>query len=319
MARIAIQGLVFTCGDYDIICASQAAQVRVNGQVAGSIEIGYVEEKPESDEGPFLKEERSLLEEVARQVSLILEHQQDENDKLRLYEQLRHADRLATVGILAAGVAHELNEPLGNILGFAQLAKKCEGVPESAKRDIGKIETASLHGRDIVRKLLVFARQMPAEKRSINLNDVIQEGLCLLDDRCAREGIELVRALTPDLPPVVADAGQMNQVIVNLVVNALQAMQEAGGRITVRTESLGRQVLLTVEDTGTGMSKAVLDQIFMPFFTTKDVGHGTGLGLPVVYGIITGHGGSIRVDSKVGHGTRFEILLPATDAASKEN
>jgi two-component system NtrC family sensor kinase len=317
-ARVMIDGVSLTKSDFPSICAKQSVEVRVNGEVRGSIEIGYVEEKPELDEGPFLKEERSLLDEVARQVSLILEHRQAEEDKLKLYDQLRHADRLATVGILAAGIAHELNEPLGNILGFAQLAKKCAGVPVSARQDMEKIETASLHGRDIIRKLLVFARQVPAEKSRVNLNEIVQDGLCFFDTRCTKEGIELVRILSADLPQVIADAGQLNQVLVNLVVNAMQSMQGRRGRITIRTESHDTEVCLIVEDTGPGMSKEVLDRIFVPFFTTKDIGHGTGLGLPVVHGIVAGHGGSIHVESKVGYGARFEIRLSAKAANAKE-
>jgi signal transduction histidine kinase len=283
--------------------------VFVNGKPRGFIEIAYVKQKPELDEGPFLKEERSLLNEVARQTTLIIERKQAEEDKVKLYDQLRHADRLATIGMLAAGVAHELNEPLGNILGFAQLAKKCSEVPVAAKQDIEKIEKASLHAREIIQKLLVFARQVPPEKRQVNLNEVVKDGLYFFNARCDKEGVELICNLCQNLPEIVADSVQLNQVLVNLVVNALQSMSGAG-RITVQTKFYDHNVCLVVEDTGPGMNKEVLDKIFVPFFTTKDVGHGTGLGLPVVHGIVTAHGGSINVESKVGRGTRFEIRLP---------
>jgi len=211
--------------------------------------------------------------------------------------------------MLAAGIAHELNEPLGNILGFAQLAKKSGEIPASVKQDIEKIETASLHAREIIQKLLVFARQVPPEKKRINLNDVVNDGLYFLNARCVKEGIELVCNLSPNLPEIVGDPVQLNQVLVNLVVNALQSMSRAG-RITVQTQFCDNDICLIVEDTGPGMDRDVLNKIFVPFFTTKDVGHGTGLGLPVVHGIVTGHGGSINVDSKIGRGTSFEIRLP---------
>jgi len=308
-ARFVFDGVSYTTSAFPASCQKQSTDVFVNGKPKGFIEIGYVEQKPELDEGPFLKEERSLLNEVARQTALIIERKQAEEDKLKLYNQLRHADRLATIGMLAAGVAHELSEPLGNILGFAQLAKKCAGVPASAKQDIEKIETASLHAREIIQKLLVFARQVPPEKRRVNLNEVVKDGLYFFNARCAKEGIELICNLCPNLPEVVADPVQLNQVLVNLVVNALQSMSGAG-RITVQTQFYDHNVCLVVEDTGPGMNKGVLDKIFVPFFTTKDVGHGTGLGLPVVHGIVTAHGGSINVESKIGRGTRFEIRLP---------
>ena len=312
LARLVLDGVSYTTGDFPPSCQKQSADVFVNGKPRGFIEIGYVEQKPELDEGPFLKEERSLLNEVARQTAFIIERKQAEEDKLKLHDQLRHADRLATVGMLAAGVAHELNEPLGNILGFAQLAKKCSEVPRSAKQDIEKIEKASLHAREIIQKLLVFARQVPPEKKQVNLNEVVKEGLYFFKARCAKEGIELVCNLCQNLPEIFADPVQLNQVLVNLVVNALQSMSRAG-RITIQTQFYDHNVCLVVEDTGPGMNKEVLDKIFVPFFTTKDVGQGTGLGLPVVHGIVTAHGGSINVESNVGRGTRFEIRLPVRE------
>ena len=309
LARLVLDSVSYTTGDFPASCQKQSAEVFVNGKPRGFIEIGYVQQKPDLDEGPFLKEERNLLNEVARQTALIIERKQAEEDKLKLHDQLRHADRLATVGMLAAGVAHELNEPLGNILGFAQLAKKCSEVPRSAKQDIEKIEKASLHAREIIQKLLVFARQVPPEKKQVNLNEVVEDGLYFFKARCAKEGIELVCNLCQNLPEIFADPVQLNQVLVNLVVNALQSMSGAG-RITIQTQFYDHNVCLVVEDTGPGMNKEVLDKIFVPFFTTKDIGQGTGLGLPVVHGIVTAHGGSINVESNVGRGTRFEIRLP---------
>jgi len=285
-ARIILDGISYTTQGFCECRQKQTAKIIVEGMPRGIVELVYVEEKPDLDEGPFLKEERNLIDAVARQVASVVERRQAEQDKLKLHNQLLHADRLATIGMLAAGVAHELNEPLGNILGFAQLAKKCPGIPASAEHDIGKIEAASLHAREIIQKLLVFARQAPPQKTHVNLNQVVEDGLYFFEARCAREGIELIRLLSPDLPEITADCDH--------------------------------KVLLSVEDTGTGMSKEVLDKIFIPFFTTKDVGHGTGLGLPVVYGIVTAHGGSINVKSEPGYGTRFEIQLPVAEPDNTE-
>jgi signal transduction histidine kinase len=288
-----------------------ATEIIVSGQRRGTVEVVYGEEKPELDEGPFYKEERNLIDTVAKEVGIIIKRKEAEEDQLRLQEQLQHADRLATIGQLAAGVAHELNEPLGNILGFAQLAKKCPDLPEQIEQDIEKILNASLYAREIVKKLLIFARLMPPKKALINLNKVVEEGLYLFESRCVKEGIEVVRDLSPDLPEVHADPSQLNQVLVNLVINAVQAMP-SGGSLTLRTLHDKDHVSLIVEDTGTGMDGEVLKKIFTPFFTTKDVGQGTGLGLPVVHGIVTSHGGSISVESNVNQGTRFEIQLPLT-------
>jgi len=308
-ARIALGNAVYQTTRFREGGQKQTADIVVGGQPRGTIEIVYAEQKPQLDEGPFLKEERNLIDEVSRQISLIIERRQTEEDKLNLYAQLRHADRLATIGMLAAGIAHELNEPLANILGFAQLTKKCSGVPAEVMQDIEKIETASLHAREIIQKLLVFARQRPPKKTTVDLNQVVQDSLSLLEARCAKEGIDLVQVLCPNLPEITADSAQLSQVVVNLVVNALQSMCGAG-RIIVLTQFSEQSVQLIVEDTGVGMSKDIMEKIFVPFFTTKDVGQGTGLGLPVVHGIVTAHDGSIEVESKVGSGSRFEIRLP---------
>lgn len=308
-ARLVLDGAAYTSGNFPATCQKQSAEIVVNSKPRGVIEIGYAERPPDSGSDLFLVEEQHLLDEVAHQTALIIECKQAEEDRLKLCDQLRHADRLATVGMLSAGVAHELNEPLGNILGFAQLAKKCGGLPEAAKQDIEKIEKASLHARQIIQKLLVFSGQVPAEKKPVNLNEVVQDGLYFFHARCAKEGIEMVCDCCQLLPIIFADPVQLNQVVVNLVVNALQAMS-GPGTITVQTQVVDHHVRLVVQDTGPGMSKELLDKIFVPFFTTKDVGQGTGLGLPVVHGIVTAHGGTIYVDSKIGTGTRFEIQMP---------
>jgi len=287
------------------------SDIVVNGVRVGFVEVAYSEKRHVLDEGPFLLEERSLIDIVAREVVLFYERRMAEEERSLLQEQLRHADRLATIGQLAAGVAHELNEPLGNIMGFAQLAKKDPSLPEQAGRDMEKIVAASLHAREIIKKLMVFARQLPPTKVSVNLNKIVGEGLYFFEARCVKMGIDLVRHFQPDLPNLTADPGQLNQLLVNLVVNAVQAMPE-GGTLKVETRLEEDQVLLIVEDTGVGISEEVKKQIFIPFFTTKDVSEGTGLGLSVVHGIVASHKGSINVESEIAVGTRFEIKLPLT-------
>jgi len=316
--RVTFDGQAYVTADFREDGQMQSAPIVVNGQRRGRIDVVYVEERPELDEGPFLKEERSLINAIARHIALIVERRQADEDKFRLQEQLRHADRLATIGQLAAGVAHELNEPLGNILGFAQLAQKHPDLPEQAGQDLRKIVATSLHARQIINNLMLFSRQMPPQKTRVDLNTVLEEGLDFLESRCTRSGIAVVRQLSPDLPQITADASQLRQVFVNLAVNAIQAMP-GGGRLKIATRASRGRILLSVEDTGAGMSEQVLKDIFIPFFTTKDVNEGTGLGLPVVHGIVTSHGGTIHVESTPGDGARFDIELPvAADEEEEE-
>jgi signal transduction histidine kinase len=273
------------------------------------VEVAYCAEKPLRDEGPFLKEERNLIGAVAQQVGLIVERREAEREKGKLREQLRHADRLATIGQLAAGVAHELNEPLGNILGFAQLIKRNPHMDEQAVKDSERIINASLYMREVIKKLMLFARQTPPRKTRVDLNRLIEEGLSFFETRCAKADIRVERSLQANLPKIIADPGQLNQVLVNLVVNAIQAMPH-GGTLTVSTRTDDHTVSLVVRDTGIGMATEVLKRIFEPFFTTKDVNEGTGLGLSVAHGIVTAHKGTIQVKSRPNQGACFTVRLP---------
>ena len=206
-------------------------------------------------------------------------------------------------------MAHELNEPLGNILGLAQLALKSPGLEERPARDLQGIERASLHAREVIKKLMLFARQTPPQVVEMDVNQMVENGLYFLASRCRTEGIDLEVELEPDLPRLQADPGQLHQVLVNLVVNALQSMS-AGGRLAVRTRQEGGTVILEVEDTGEGIDEEIRHHIFVPFFTTKEVDQGTGLGLAVVHGIITAHRGVIEVESARGEGTTFQVRFP---------
>lgn len=163
---------------------------------------------------------------------------------------------------------------------------------------------------------MLFACQTPSQKRKVNLNQVVEDSLSFFESRCAKAGIELKRALTPDLPAIIADQSQLHQVLINLVVNAIQAMPN-GGRLTIETSSCNGDVCLSVRDTGIGMDKSVLGKLFIPFFTTKDVNEGTGLGLSVVHGIASSHGGLVSVESEVGKGSLFVVRLPLVPPREK--
>ncbi len=286
-----------------------SADINIDNRKRGRIEVIYTEERPELDEGPFLKEERKLLDAIAKELALILKRRNSEEDKEKLQNQLHHADRLATVGELAAGVAHEINEPLGSILGFAQLAGKFPEVPGQVKKDLNKIVNASLHAREIVKKLMVFSRQVTPEKKQVSFNQIVEDSLYFFKSRCFKEGIELDVSLEPDMPAIIADPVQINQVVVNIVVNAMQSMPD-GGSLNIQTHYSDNKIILIIKDTGQGMKEDVLGKIFNPFYTTKEAGKGLGLGLSIVDGIINSHNGVIEVTSEPDKGTEFIIKIP---------
>lgn len=266
---------------------------------------------PGSSAPLLLAEEQRLLTEAARRIASLIERIEARHGQEQLQQQVQHADRLATIGQLASGVAHELNEPLGAILGFAQLLDKTPRIPSQARGDIARIMSAALHARDIIRKLMTFARQARPALEPIDLNGLIKESRSLWAWRCEDRGIETVYELSPSLVMMHADAGQIRQVLINLVVNAIQAMPE-GGRLTLATCVNGNMIELSVADTGEGIPADVLPRLFDPFFTTKDVNQGTGLGLSVVDGIVSGHGGRIDVESQPGRGACIRVYLPLT-------
>ncbi len=307
--KIVFDNHIYATPGIDRVVQKMKADIIVGNTKRGEVEVGYTDEKPPIDEGPFLIEERNLIDTIANELSFIIEQKLHSEEKQRLQSQLRRADRLATIGQLAAGVAHELNEPLANIMGFAQLAAKDTGLAEQTKKDLGKIVSATLHAREIIKDLLTFARETETIKVKFNLNDLITDGLFFLESRFTKAGIKLVCELSKDLPDIMADRSQILQVITNLAVNSVQAMPE-GGKLKIKTWSEDNSIYMTVEDTGVGIEKKILNKIFNPFFTTKDVNEGTGLGLSVVHGIITSHNGDIDVESRKNHGTRFTIRLP---------
>jgi signal transduction histidine kinase len=308
-ARIIFDDKIYKSANFRESKRRLIADIIVNETRRGSVEINYTHQNDEIDVDIFLDEERKLIDTVAYQVAHIFERRELDQQQRELNSKLYHADRLATIGQLAAGVAHELNEPLSSILGFAQLLEADNAVSPEGIDDLHKIEKATLHAREIVRKLLVFAREMPVKDQCSDINALIDEGIYLVESRCAKDNIELILHKGKRLPYVCIEAQQLHQILINISMNAIQAMPN-GGRLTISTYSDGENVCLEIADTGFGMTQEVQRKIFIPFFTTKDVGEGTGLGLAVVYGIITANGGDIEVRSRLGVGSTFIVSLP---------
>jgi len=280
----------------------------------GTIRVGYRQNRGVSP--TFLPEEKRLLQTVARELSLVINRVSVEDDKRKLQLQLQHVERLAFVGELSAGIAHELNEPLGRVLGFAQLIRKAGNLNHQQEEDIERIIKASLYSREIIKKLMIFSRQMPQQLAVVSLNAVVENILYFIDVRFQSSGIEIVKQLDNSLPEIRADEVQLGQVLVNLITNSVYAMPN-GGVITVATRKRENGVALIVKDNGIGMPADIKRKIFEPFFTTKPPGQGTGLGLSVVQGIVESHNGTISLQSAPGKGTRFEIVLPINKEKKK--
>ena len=284
--------------------------IEINDEKRGSVSVA-VKEAPRSG-AVFLDNEIDLFSTVVRQINVTISKKETRKAKQELERQLRQSDRLAKIGQFSAGVAHEINEPLANILGFAELALQTPGLSEQLVTDLNNIVDSSLHAREIIRKLMFFGRQLPPQFTSIDLNDTVEQALRITESGAMRGDIEIVRDFDASLPRIMADPQHIKQVVVNLVVNAMQAMPE-GGAVAIRTTGQGDDAYLIVEDSGTGMTPNVLKQIFTPFFTTKDVDKGSGLGLSVIHGIVKAHGAFIQVESTPGEGTRVEVAFPCSN------
>ena len=194
------------------------------------------------------------------------------------------------------------------------MAEQTPGLPAQAAKDLDNIIKAALHSREVIKKLMIFGRQVPLQKTLVDLNQVIRDTLYFIEMSASRGKVDVRMELAEGLPAIMADPQHLKQVMVNLVVNAIHAMP-SGGVLTIQTLSFKDDVYLLVGDNGVGMPAEVRRQIFNPFFTTKDVDQGTGLGLAVVHGIVHAHGGIIEVESEPGQGTRFEITFPCSQTA----
>jgi len=319
-ARISFDGQFFCTPGFVKTGARLSQPITLGSERRGFVEVVYPGNgAPRRDPAPFfLEEEKRLLKAVARQLALIFEKNEADAIRKDLEAQLRHADRLTTIGRLAAGIAHELNNPLGDILGFAQLAAKHPDVPEPVQADLQRIVKSCLNAREIIKKILLFGRRTSPRTTNLNLNDLVEEWIDVIDARCQKKGVEIALVLDRRLPKISGDPFQLNQVLVNIINNAVDAMP-AGGRLTIKTRAVKGRVYLEVRDTGIGMNQETLKQVFMPFFTTKDVDRGTGLGLSVVHGIVEAHGGSVKADSHEGKGSTFQVTLPASRAVRRND
>jgi signal transduction histidine kinase len=296
--------------------AYEDAPLVVGGRVTGMLRIATPQ--------PLAKQQRDLYFSMAADVSKAIERLGAARAQTRLVqERLLQSEKMSSVGQLVSGVAHELNNPLTGIMGFAQLLLLRE-LDETSRKQVETIYAEAERASKIVSNLLTFARRRKAQKEPANLNTLIERVLELRNYDLRVRNIDVQLALDPSLPETMVDTNQIQQVFLNVVINAEQAMKpgaaaggrEASGTLRIVTKASGRNVSISFEDSGAGMSEETVRRIFDPFFTTKDAGEGTGLGLTISYGIIEEHGGRIWAESEPGRGTRFTIELPVIAGAA---
>jgi signal transduction histidine kinase len=252
-----------------------------------------------------------IFDEKGHLVSVI-EYIEDVTEEQRLHEQLIQSEKLAGVGILASGVAHEINNPLSGIIGMAETAMEEED-PSEIKNCLKDILHCGERISEIVKGLRSYSRIAKTGKHGlVDLNEVLEDSLKMVRLATKTAPVEVVKKFQP-LEKIKANAGEIQQVFTNLITNAFQAMDGRAGMLTLSTRLLKGSVEIKVNDTGMGIPQKYLNKIFDPFFTTKKVGEGTGLGLNIVYRIVTKYEGTIDVESKEGVGTTFTVKFPIRD------
>jgi len=285
-----------------------ALETTANGQQVENLELRV--RRSDSSMGHFsislspMRDEQNIVNSVVVVTT-------DITDAALLQAKLAHSEKMATIGRLVSGVAHEVNNPLAAILGFTDLLLENPDVPAAAREDLQIILNETQRTKDIVQDLLSFARQRPVQRELVQVNAVLRQTIRLRSYDFASHGVEVSEDFDEKLAPALGDAQQLQQVFLNILNNAYDAVQEAGqrGTIAIRTQRRGKMIEVAVTDNGTGVSDP--ERIFDPFYTTKQAAKGTGLGLSICYGIVRAHGGEILCWNNEGsQGSTFVVRIP---------
>lgn len=292
--------------DYSKDMVTLVSKIKVFNKVEGEVLVGYPSNKYTLDD--FLVEEQTLLNNVALAIGNLIERKYIKDNEAITKRQIERADRLHILGEITAGIAHELNTPLANILGFAELLTD-KITDKETVRDLEKIMDNAIFSREIVKKLMFFACEMPQEMKTVKLIPIVTNVTKLLAPTLRDKKIKLDIVFNNEDIELRADTVQITQVLFNLIMNAIY-YSPTEGSVSVKIEETDRHILLIIADQGEGIPVELEDKVFEPFFTTKPIGEGTGLGLSVVHGIITSHKGTLQHKPNTPKGTIFTVHFP---------
>ncbi len=284
----------------------QESKLSDHQENSGKIRVYYDAEN--YDKTDFLEEEQQLLNQIAIEISDFFQRESIKEREELIRRKAEHNDRLAILGEITAGIAHELNTPLGNILGFAELIQE-NNKDEQTKNDLDKIIKASIYSREIVKKLMFFACEMPHQKQPQQIKPIIEQALSLLGPNLKKAGVTCSFEIDEDNLVFPLDMIQFTQIIFNLVINAIY-VSPPKSKIQISVSHSKNHILMEIKDQGPGVPKALRKKVFHPFYSTKPLGEGSGLGLSVVHGIVKAHQGEIKIKENIPNGSNFKILLP---------
>ncbi|QNJ99125.1 sensor histidine kinase [Constantimarinum furrinae] len=292
----------------------QTGPVNLNNRVISNLLVfnkieGVIIASQDDSKSHFLKEEQPLLDTVALKLGNLLERIQIQKNEASMKRQMERADRLSIIGEITAGIAHELNTPLANILGFAELLKEDLKKDKQALNDVDKIIHNAIFSREVVKKLMFFACEMPQEMKKVNIVPSIKNAIALLDPSFKKAEVKYIVKIEEEELFLRADIIQLTQIIFNLTINAIY-FSPKNGVVSIETFQTKDHIVLKIADEGTGLSQEALEKVFQPFFTTKPIGDGSGLGLSVVHGIVASHNGTITVSNNPNKGATFTVKLP---------
>lgn len=273
----------------------------------GLIQVDYPKPKYRNDD--FLEEEKKLMTSLALEIGSLIERKQIIEKEEATKRQIERADRLSILGEITAGIAHELNTPLANILGFSELLKERFESDEETLKDLNKIVHSAIFSREVVKKLMFFSCEMPQQMERVDINPIITDAINLLSPSLSKKNLKCHWHFSEKAIYLRVDAIQLTQVVFNLVINAIYFSPD-NGQIDIEVYNHDIEVVLIIKDGGKGIPKEIAEFIFNPFYSTKPVGEGSGLGLSVVHGIMKSHKGTITYAANYPKGTIFTLTFP---------